>query len=77
MKFKHNNCLRFKCAACRLKYVTRISYLQEDIKTLYTYIVESFEKVLENVQYVQTFKLMKQRYYQLQERYRDKSPLER
>lgn len=48
----------------------------EDIKTLYTYIVESFEKVLENVQYVQTFKLMKQRYYQLQERYRDKSPLE-
>ncbi|XP_049301532.1 serine/threonine-protein phosphatase 4 regulatory subunit 3 [Anopheles funestus] len=44
----------------------------EDIKSLYTYFVESFGKFFEDVQYVQTFKTLKGKYDQQQDRLKEK-----
>lgn len=46
--------------------------LQEDIKSLITYIVETFGKRLDLVDYVQTFKMLRIKYNQLQERLKDR-----
>ncbi|XP_053671452.1 serine/threonine-protein phosphatase 4 regulatory subunit 3 [Anopheles nili] len=44
----------------------------EDIKSLYTYFVESFGKFFDDVQYVQTFKTLKNKYDQQQDRLKEK-----
>ncbi|XP_035900271.1 serine/threonine-protein phosphatase 4 regulatory subunit 3 [Anopheles stephensi] len=44
----------------------------EDIKSLYTYFVESFGKFFDDVQYVQTFKTLKSKYDQQQDRLKEK-----
>ncbi|XP_055613714.1 serine/threonine-protein phosphatase 4 regulatory subunit 3 [Uranotaenia lowii] len=44
----------------------------EDIKSLYTYFVENFGKIFEDVHYVQTFKTLKNKYEQQQDRLKDK-----
>lgn len=44
----------------------------EDIKSLCTYVVENFEKIFEEIQYVQTFKNLKNKYDQHQDRLKDK-----
>ncbi|XP_077300171.1 serine/threonine-protein phosphatase 4 regulatory subunit 3 flfl isoform X1 [Arctopsyche grandis] len=44
----------------------------EDIKSLCLHVVEEFGKVLENIEYVQTFKTLKKKYDQLQERPKDR-----
>ncbi|XP_058467353.1 serine/threonine-protein phosphatase 4 regulatory subunit 3 isoform X2 [Malaya genurostris] len=44
----------------------------EDIKSLYTYFVESFGKIFDDVQYVQTFKTLKNKYDQQQDRLKEK-----
>ena len=51
--------------------------LQEDIKSLTCYIVEKHYDAFEGVIYVQTFKNLKQRYEQHQDRLKDKTNLER
>ena len=51
--------------------------LQEDIKSLTCYIVEKHYEAFESVAYVQTFKNLKQRYEQHQDRLKDKTNLER
>ena len=51
--------------------------LQEDIKSLTCYIVEKHYGAFEGVSYVQTFKNLKQRYEQHQDRLKDKTNLER
>nr|CAG4651615.1 EOG090X01QS [Triops cancriformis] len=48
----------------------------EDIKSLCTYVVDTFDKVLDKVDYVQTFKCLKVRYDQQQDRMKDKATLE-
>ncbi|KAL0269563.1 UNVERIFIED_CONTAM: hypothetical protein PYX00_007254 [Menopon gallinae] len=50
----------------------------EDIKTLYSHVVENYGKLLNDVKYVQTFKSLKLRYDQHQDRLkdRDRSTLE-
>uniref|UniRef100_A0A2M4A6W3 Protein to be involved in carbohydrate metabolism n=1 Tax=Anopheles triannulatus TaxID=58253 RepID=A0A2M4A6W3_9DIPT len=45
---------------------------QEDIKSLYTYFVENFGRRFDNVQYVQTFKTLKTKYDQQQDRLKEK-----
>ncbi|XP_052869118.1 serine/threonine-protein phosphatase 4 regulatory subunit 3 [Anopheles cruzii] len=45
---------------------------QEDIKSLYTYFVENFGKRFDGVQYVQTFKTLKTKYDQQQDRLKEK-----
>lgn len=52
---------------------------QEDIKSLYSHVVENYGKLLNDVKYVQTFKSLKLRYDQHQDRLkdRDRSALER
>lgn len=44
----------------------------EDIKSLYTYFVENFGKIFDDVQYVQTFKTLKNKYDQQQDRLKEK-----
>lgn len=44
----------------------------EDIKSLCTYVVENFGKVFEDIQYVQTFKNLRNKYDQHQDRLKDK-----
>jgi len=45
-----------------------IVFLQEEIKTLMTYLIEKYFNTFEGINYVQTFKGLKQRYDQQQER---------
>lgn len=52
-------------------------FLQEDIKSLSTYIVETFQKDLEGVKYVKTFETLKLRYEQQRDRSRDKHAFDR
>ncbi|XP_055716066.1 serine/threonine-protein phosphatase 4 regulatory subunit 3 isoform X2 [Phlebotomus papatasi] len=47
----------------------------EDIKTLCTYFVEKFGKVFEDIEYVQTFKSLKTKYDQHQERFKDRDKI--
>ena len=51
--------------------------LQEDIKSLCTHIVEEHIKELEGVDYVSTFKTLKFRYEQFQDKLKEKPGLER
>lgn len=44
----------------------------EDIKSLYTYFVENFGKIFDDVQYVQIFKTLKNKYDQQQDRLKEK-----
>nr|CAD7256271.1 unnamed protein product [Timema shepardi] len=44
----------------------------EDIKSLCTHVVENFGKVLDEVEYVQTFKALKMRYDQHQDKIKDR-----
>lgn len=44
----------------------------EDIKTLYSHVVENYGKLLDDVEYVQTFKSLKLRYDQHQDRLKDR-----
>jgi protein phosphatase-4 regulatory subunit 3 len=46
--------------------------LQEDIKSLWLHVVEQFGKVLDEVEYVQTFKALRVRYEQHQDKMRDR-----
>jgi protein phosphatase-4 regulatory subunit 3 len=48
----------------------------EDIKSLCTHVVENFGDTLDNVTYVQTFKALKLRYDQHQDRMRDRPQIE-
>lgn len=44
----------------------------EDIKSLCSYVVENFGKVFDDIQYVQTFKSLRTKYDQHQDRLKDK-----
>uniref|UniRef100_T1J957 Uncharacterized protein n=1 Tax=Strigamia maritima TaxID=126957 RepID=T1J957_STRMM len=44
----------------------------EDIKTLCTHVVENFSKAFDKVEYVQTFRALKTRYHQQQDRLKDR-----
>lgn len=44
----------------------------EDIKALCSYFVENFSKIFDDIQYVQTFKGLKTKYDQHQDRLKDK-----
>lgn len=44
----------------------------EDIKVLCTYVVENFGKIFDEIQYVQTFKNLRNKYDQHQDRIKDK-----
>lgn len=44
----------------------------EDIKILCTYVVENFSKVFDEIQYVQTFKNLRNKYDQHQDRLKEK-----
>lgn len=44
----------------------------EDIKILCTYVVENFGKIFDEIQYVQTFKNLRNKYDQHQDRIKDK-----
>lgn len=44
----------------------------EDIKMLCTYVVENFGKIFDEIQYVQTFKNLRNKYDQHQDRLKDK-----
>lgn len=59
--------------------VTLFFFLQEDIKSLCSHVVENFSKELEAIDYVQTFKALKSRYEQHQDKLkdRDRATLER
>ena len=46
--------------------------MQEDIKALMSHVVENYGKVLEGVSYVQTFKALKSRYNQHQDKLKDR-----
>lgn len=48
----------------------------EDIKSLCTHVVENFATTLDKITYVQTFKALRMRYEQHQDRMRDRSSLE-
>lgn len=48
----------------------------EDIKSLCTHVVENFATTLDKITYVQTFKALRMRYDQHQDRLRDRSSLE-
>lgn len=45
---------------------------QEDIKSLCSHVVENFSKELEAIDYVQTFKALKLRYEQHQDKLKDR-----
>lgn len=45
---------------------------QEDIKSLCSHVVENFGKVLDDIDYVQTFKALKLRYDQRQDKLKDR-----
>ncbi|XP_059218074.1 serine/threonine-protein phosphatase 4 regulatory subunit 3 isoform X2 [Stomoxys calcitrans] len=47
----------------------------EDIKTLCVYFVETFSKIFDEIEYVQTFKYLKNRYDQYQERIKDRDKM--
>ncbi|XP_055848606.1 serine/threonine-protein phosphatase 4 regulatory subunit 3 isoform X2 [Episyrphus balteatus] len=47
----------------------------EDIKTLCVYFVENFSKIFDEIEYVQTFKYLKTRYDQYQDRIKDRDKL--
>ena len=47
-------------------------YFKEDIKSLCSHVVESFGTTLDKITYVQTFKSLKLRYDQHQDRLRDR-----
>ncbi|XP_070578172.1 serine/threonine-protein phosphatase 4 regulatory subunit 3A-like isoform X2 [Ptychodera flava] len=49
----------------------------EDIKSLITYVVESHIDVFRDVEYVQTFKVLKMKYDQLKDRLNDKPTIEK
>lgn len=44
----------------------------EDIKSLCTYFVEKFGKIFDDIEYVQTFKGLRTKYDQQQDRFKDK-----
>lgn len=44
----------------------------EDIKSLCTYVVENFSKIFDEIEYVQTFKNLKTKYDQHQDRLKDR-----
>lgn len=44
----------------------------EDIKTLCSHVVENYGKLLDEIRYVQTFKSLKSRYDQHQDKLKDK-----
>merc|ERR1719445_1701994 len=48
----------------------------EDIKSLCTHVVENFSPTLDKITYVQTFKALKMRYDQHQDRLKDRGGLE-
>ena len=52
-------------------------FFQEDIKSLITYVVETHFKAFENVEYVETFKKLKQRFDQHQDVPSDRTNLDR
>lgn len=47
-------------------------FFQEDIKSLMTHVVETHGKVLDEVSYVQTFKGLRLRYNQHQDKLKDR-----
>lgn len=47
-------------------------WFQEDIKTLCIHVVENFSKVLDDIDYVQTFKSLKMRYDQHLDKLKDR-----
>ncbi|KAL9891856.1 serine/threonine-protein phosphatase 4 regulatory subunit 3 [Glossina fuscipes] len=47
----------------------------EDIKTLCVYFVETFSKIFDEIEYVQTFKYLKNRYDQYQDRIKDRDKM--
>ena len=53
--------------------------LQEDIKSLSTHVVENFGQTVDKVIYVNTFKALRQKYEQQQDRQKERSqaPLEK
>ena len=60
--------------------LTRYLYvLQEDIKSLSTHVVENFGQTVDKVLYVNTFKALRQKYEQQQDRQKERSqaPLEK
>lgn len=59
----------FTSAPC----ANRTLALQEDVKSLCSHVVESFGPTLDKITYVQTFKTLKIRYDQQQDRLRDRS----
>lgn len=52
--------------------VCMVECMQEDIKSLWLHVVEQFGKVLDEVDYVQTFKALRVRYEQHQDKLRDR-----
>lgn len=52
--------------------LTRFAIFQEDIKSLCSHVVENFSKELEAIDYVQTFKALKLRYEQHQDKLKDR-----
>ena len=50
---------------------------QEDIKVLYSHVVENHLKAFDGVDYVPTFKALKLRYEQQQDRLKEKPVLDR
>jgi len=52
-------------------YISFIMF-QEDIKSLCSHVVENFSKELETIDYVQTFKALKLRYEQHQDKLKDR-----
>ncbi|XP_017001328.2 serine/threonine-protein phosphatase 4 regulatory subunit 3 isoform X1 [Drosophila takahashii] len=48
----------------------------EDIRTLCVYFVENFSKIFDCIEYVQTFKYLKNRYDQYQDRLKDRDKME-
>lgn len=52
-------------------------WFQEDIKTLCIHVVENFSKVLDDIDYVQTFKSLKMRYDQHLDKLKDRPSLDR
>ena len=51
--------------------LTRLRPFQEDIKSLCSHVVENYGQILDKITYVQTFKALKLRYDQHQDRLRD------
>lgn len=55
------------------------SFSQEEIKSLCSHVVENFGPILDKINYVQTFKALKVRYDQHQDRQKDRqqAPLDK